>query len=282
LSTPSRTAGRRWPIALAAALVALTAGSLVVAMFSLRSIEGAVPGTSAILGLATNGAAFLVGTGDGAYTSRDGRRWARVEGIEGRTLVTGSGDGAVVLNGSALYTSGDLATLAPLAGDVPEASALAAGPSGEVYLATRESRFFKKTGEEPLEKLPEAEGPEDPLALAAGPNTPPIVGAPPVLMAGGLSSGLWRSADEGARWSKILGTPTRAVMIDQRTAGRTYLATAGGILVSSDARTWEFTDLREPVETLAQTAESYYAVTAARLLYASPDGQKWSALALDE
>ena len=257
--------------------------TIVVALFSLRSIEGAVPGKSAILGLASDGKSFLIGTADGAFTSVDGRRWSRVDGIRGETLVAGAGEGAAVLvNGGSLYTSDDLATLAPLADDVPEASALAAGPSGEVYLATAEGRFYKRSGDGPFEMLPEAEGPEDPLALAAGPSSPPIVGAPSVLMAGGLSSGLWRSADDGARWRKILGTPTRAVMIDRRTAGRTFLATAGGILVSSDARTWEFTDLREPVETLAQTGESYFAITAARLLYASSDGQKWRALALDE
>jgi hypothetical protein len=71
-------------------------------------------------------------------------------------------------------------------------------------------------------------------------------------------------------------------MIDQRSGGRTFLATAGGILVSRDARTWEFTDLREPVEAIAQTAESYFAVTAARLVYESSDGQGWRPLVLDE
>lgn len=251
------------------------AASLVAALFSLRSIEGAIPGRAAILGLATDGTAFLIGTANGAYTSPDGHTWSRLQSMDGPTLVAGAEGGAVLLNGGKLFESDDLRRLRPLPGEVTVAAALAVSPSGVIYFATGSGRFFTTTkGGRPHEIEAEG-GPDEVLALAAG------AGSPPPLLAGGLTSGLWRSEDGGTRWSRILGTPTRAAMLDRRTPGRGFIATAGGVLVSADGREWEFTDLRSPVESLAQTQDSYFALTADRLVYRSPDGLEWRPLTLE-
>ncbi|MEX2552750.1 MAG: hypothetical protein WD627_07100 [Actinomycetota bacterium] len=272
-SRPLRDTGRRrWPIGLAAALAFLMAGSLVAALLSLRSIEGAIPGKAAILGFATDGRAFLIGTANRAYTSLDGRTWSAVEGLEGPTLLAGGESGAVLLNGGKLYRSEDLRTLTPLPGEAREAAALAAGPTGEIYLATGSGRFFRAAADGKPREIEGDRGPDEVLALAAG------EGSPPPLLAGGLNSGLWRSDDGGARWSRILGTPTRAAMLDRQVAGRGFIATAGGVLVSADGRRWEFTDLRDAVEALAQTQDMYFAITAERLVYESPDGLEWKPL----
>ena len=273
MSTRFRDSGRRrWPIGLAAALALLIAGSLVAALFSLRSLEGAIPGKAAILGFATDGRAFVIGTANRAYTSLDGRTWSAVQGLEGPTLVAGGESGAVLLNGGKLYRSEDLRTLNPLPGEAGEAAALAVASTGEIYLATGAGRFFRAAATGRPQEIEGDRGPDEVLALAAG------EGSPAPLLAGGLTSGLWRSDDGGARWSRILGTPTRAAMLDRQVAGRGFIATAGGVLVSTDGRQWEFTDLRDAVEALAQTQDSYFAITAARLVFQSPDGLEWRQL----
>jgi hypothetical protein len=101
----------------------------------------------------------------------------------------------------------------------------------------------------------------------------------PLMLAGGLSSGLWRSEDGGSHWERILGTPVRAALVDRREAGRLMIGTAGGVLTSTPTRPWEFTDLRVAVEALTQTGDGYFAVTADRLLYQSGDGLKWVTMA---
>lgn len=276
MSTRSRalrdTGRRRWPIGLAAALAFLMAGSLVAALLSLRSMEGAIPGKAAILGFATDGRAFLIGTANRAYTSLDGRTWSAVQGLEGPTLVAGGESGAVLLNGGRLYRSEDLRTLTLLPGEAGEAAALAAAPTGEIYLATGPGRFFRAAANGKPQEIEGDPGPDEVLALAAG------EGSPAPLLAGGLTSGLWRSDDGGARWSRILGTPTRAAMLDRQVAGRGFIATAGGVLVSTDGRLWEFTDLRDAVEALAQAEGSYFAITAGRLVFQSADGRAWRPL----
>jgi photosystem II stability/assembly factor-like uncharacterized protein len=186
--------------------------------------------------------------------------------------VAGEGSSAVLVNRGRLYRSDDLESVRPLVAEVGDAAALAVASDGGIYLATGSGRFFRTAGQGQPEEIEAKGGPDEVLALAA---------APPTLLAGGLTSGLWRSEDSGASWGRILGTPTRAVMFDRRGAGRSFIATAGGVLASEDGRQWEFTGLRDPVETLAQTPDSYFAITAERLVYQSADGVNWRPLVLE-
>ncbi|HYN98858.1 MAG TPA: hypothetical protein VEU28_04220, partial [Actinomycetota bacterium] len=87
--------------------------------------------------------------------------------------------------------------------------------------------------------------------------------------------GLWHSEDGGSTWSRSLETPIRAAMFDHARPGRRVIGTAGGVLWSTATRPWQFTDLRVPVEALAQTADGYFAMTAERLLFESSDGVRW-------
>lgn len=273
MSPRTPKAGRGWPVALAAVLLVLLGGSLVAALINSREIEGSIPGKAAILGLAVAPQGFLIGTADGALFSSDGTAWSRVDGFTGTTLVANGNLGALVLNGGRILESADLEAFADRGAAVDAAVSLAGNSGGDVFLATGNGRFFLGGfGGEPMELAAQG-GPQDVISLAVAETSP-------TLLAGGLTSGLWRSEDGGLAWTRLLGTPTRSALLDNRTSGRGFIATAGGVLTSRDGRQWSFTDLRESVEALAQSPNAYYAITASRLLYKSSDGLTWKAQVL--
>lgn len=270
MSTRSRPVRRkRWPLGLAALLGFALVGSLVAAVVNGRRIEGSVPGRSPILGMAANPQGFVIGTSGGLLTSPDGKTWAPVERFDGSTLVTAAGTDVLALNDGVLYRSSDLATFTEVADGLGSGTALSATREGTVYLARGPEELVQLDEQGRPSPVEIAEGPPEMLALAVG------EGNPPVMLAGGLSSGLWRSEDGGSRWSRILGTPVRTALVDRREAGRLMIGTAGGVLTSTPSRPWDFTDLRVAVEALTQTDDGYFAVTADRLLYRSADGLEW-------
>lgn len=237
-----------------------------------RRIQGSVPGDAPILGLAASEEGFVIGTSKGVLTSSDGQTWSPVEEFSGSSLVAGAGAEVVVLSGGALYRSSDLSAFSPVQEGLGRATALTATPDGNVYVARGAEEILVLDpggGSSPIEV---SEGPPEMLAFAVG------EGDRPLMLAGGLSSGLWRSEDGGSRWDRILGTPVRAALVDRRESGRLMIGTAGGVLTSTPTRPWGFTDLRVAVEALTQTGEGYFAVTADRLLYGSADGLKWEIL----
>lgn len=234
-----------------------------------RRIQGSVPGKSPILGLAANQEGFVIGTSNGVLTSRDGRTWVPAEGFSSSSLVAGAGAEVVVLSGGTLYRSSDLTAFSVVREGLGPATALTAAPDGKVYVVREAEEILVLDpggGSSPIEVL---EGPPEMLAFAVGAQDRPL------MLAGGLSSGLWRSEDGGSHWERILGTPVRAALVDRRESGRLMIGTAGGVLTSTPTRPWGFTDLRVAVEALAQIDDGYFAVTADRLLYQSADGLKW-------
>lgn len=259
---------RRWPLGLAAVLGFLLLGSMLVAVFKGARVKGSVPGNGAILGLAVTGDGFVIGTADGVLTSADGSTWTAVDRLAGGSLAASAGDGVVVLSSGKLYRSSDLEQFTEHAPGLPGVTALTGGADGTVYAAVP-GEVLTVSPNGPASSLSIEEGPPEILALAVG------EGSPPGMLAGDLSSGLWSSEDAGLSWSRILETPIRAVLLDRAEPGRRFIGTAGGVLWSTQTEPWQFTDLRVPVEALAQTAEGYFAITGDRLLFESADGLSW-------
>ncbi len=264
---------RRWPLGLAALLGFLLLGSIVAAVVNGRRLQGSVPGKAPILGLAVSPNGFLIGTSDGVLSSSDGSSWKRVPGFEGESLVAGSGSTIAVVSGGALSVTSDLAVFRPVSGDLDRPTALTVTSQGQIWVADESGVHF--TGEGP--------GLPNPVPLEGGPGEVLSLGVQsgdaddrPTILAGGLSSGLWRSDDGGMKWQRILGTPTRAILVDPAEAERYFIGTAGGVLAASRT-TPEFTDLRLAVEALAESEGTFYAITAERLVYESKDGLKWTA-----
>lgn len=269
---------RGWPVALAALLLVSLGGSLVAALVNSRAVKGSIPGKAAVLGLAVTPSGYLIGTAGGALFSAEGNSWARIPDFSGTTLVANNGSGAVLVNGGAVYGTRDLTTFAKV-GAAPDGVVgvvgVSANGAAELYFATGTGRFFRGAGGQAPLEIQAQGGPEDVVTLS-------VAGPAPTLLAGGLTSGLWLSADGGLAWTRLLGTPTRSALLDNRQAGRTFIATAGGVLTSADGREWNFTDLREPVEALAQSPDAYWAIAASRVLYESADGLTWRAKTLPE
>ena len=259
---------RRWPLGLAALIGFLLLGSMIAAVVKGARVKGSVPGKAAILGLAATQDGFLIGTADGVLTSSDGSTWTALEGFEGESLVAGAGPGAAALSSGALYRFSDLDSFRAAPPGLSGVTALTGLPDGTVFVARgREVLRIDTDGS----RSPVAfdEGPEEILALAIG------EGANPEMLAGDLSSGLWRSEDQGRTWERILETPIRAALVDRAEPGRRLIGTAGGVLWSTETQPWQFTDLRVAVEALAETDDGYLAITSDRLLFESSDGLEW-------
>lgn len=263
---------------LAAVLVALLSGAFVAALISSRQIEGGIPGGSPVLALAAIEPGFLAGTDGGLLVSPDGRSWSVPELPRGRSLVTAAGGAGVALVDGRLLRTEDLVTFQPVTGEQLAGTALAGLPEGSVYVWTGSRTVARAPAGGPVERLPLGDAaPPDVLALAVAPAGPAI------LYAGGIASGLHRSADSGASWTRLLATPVRAILIDPADPRRLLLGTPGGVLVSADGGlSWEFTELRSRIEGLAEHGGRFFAVTSDRLVFASPDGVRaWEALALE-
>lgn len=259
---------RRWPLGLAALLGFLLLGSMLVAVFKGARVKGSVPGSGAILGLAVTGEGFVIGTADGVLISADGSTWTAVDGFAGGSLAASAGADAVVWNSGKLYRSSGLEDFTHYPPELQKITALTGGAGGTVYAAGPGEVFRIQPGR-PVSSRSFDGGPPEILALAVG------EGSPPGMLAGDLSSGLWLSEDNGESWSRILETPIRAVLLDRAEPGRRFIGTAGGVLWSTQTEPWQFTDLRVPVEALAQTPDGYFAITGDRLLFESADGLAW-------
>jgi hypothetical protein len=261
---------RRWPLVLTATLLLLLAGALIVALISSRAIVGAVPGRSPILGLAAVPDGFLVGTSRGAFVSRDGQTWSAVGALtRSRALVADGRTVGLVLSRGSVWLTRDLSAIERRS-QVGSAVAVAVASDDSVYVVKDPQHVLRISGNESRE-LSFSRGPEEIVALAA-------VDAGS-LLAGGLTSGLWESRDEGLTWRRLLQTPIRAILVDPARKGRIFIATSGGILASNDeGRRWRFTGMRLPVEALAESGGRFFALSADRLVYVSTDGETWSTI----
>ncbi len=255
-------------------LAVLLSAAFLVALLSEGRIEGAVPGSEPVLGIAAVPGGFVVGTAGGAVTSPDGRRWRETSlpGAErGRVLVAATGGGAVAVAAGSLYEGMGIEDFRRRSGAPRDATALAVSGAGDALIATRSGRLLRIRGDE-AEDVPLGPGaPREILALAARDGA---------LYAGGLSSGLWESADGGRQWQQLLKTPIRGVLATPAEPGRLLLATPAGILVSTDdGRSWRFTEMRVATEGLSAAGGVFYAVTSERVVYRSADGRRsWSPL----
>lgn len=256
---------------LAAMIGFLLAGSVVLAVVNARRLEGSVPGKAPILGLAAAGNGFLIGTADGMLKSADGVTWEPVAGFEGEVLVAGGGSTAVVVAGRRVSVTSNLEEFSPVGGRLDDPTAVSATPQGRYWIADREGNRLisgDETGFAPSD-ISLAGGPREVLSLAV------VGGEGTEVLAGGLTSGLWRF---DGTWQRILGTPIRAILADPASPDRYFLGTSGGVLVAGRTAP-EFTDLRIPVEALTEAGGTYYAITSDRLLYESQDGTTWTARA---
>ena len=259
---------------LAALLGFLLVGSVVAAVLNARRLEGSVPGRAAILGLAASPEGFLLGTSDGVLSSSDGLTWERVAGFHSDSLVAGSAAIVAVVSERRLHVAPDLKSFRPVPAQLDRPTALTVTRRGRVWVADRSVLLAGDTtglqASTPLE-----DGPQEVLSLGVLEESGQV---PELILAGGLSSGLWRLDDTAAGWQRVLGTPIRAILMDPVKPGRYLLGTAGGVLVAGPTAP-EFTDLRLAVEALAESDGTYYAITADRLIYSSQGGSRWSALA---
>lgn len=254
---------------MAALIGFLLVGAVAAAVFNARTIEGSVPGRAPILGVAEVDGLIVIGTSQGVFASPDGKTWSRIEEFEGMSLVAGLGEMVVVHSGNSVWRVLPDGAVSRVGQTGERASALAVTAGGSAYVA-QGSQTIEVFGPGGQTTTISSDGrPSEVLALAVG------EGEDPALLAGGLSSGLWRSTDGGGTWTRILGTPIRAVLADTRDSGRVFIGTAGGVLFSTPTDSWEFTGLRLAVEALAEGPDGYIAVTADRLIYDSTDGIEW-------
>lgn len=259
---------RRWPLGLAAVIGFLLVGSMIAAVVKGARVKGSVPGKAAILGLAATEDGFLIGTADGLLTSSDGSTWTAVDEFSGESLVAGAGSGVALLSSGTLYRSADLENFTEAVPDLRGVTALTGTYEGTV-LAARGREILRIGPDGPQEPVEFERGPREILALAVGEDVSNE------MLAGDLSSGLWRSEDDGRNWERILETPIRAALVDRAEPGRRLIGTAGGVLWSTETQPWQFTDLRVAVEALAETDDGYLAITSDRLLFESSDGLEW-------
>lgn len=262
---------KRWPLGLAGALGLLLIISVAVAVVSLRTIEGAVPGREPVLGLAVTGEYFLVGTSAGVYFSADGVEWRPLEQFSDGALVAQAGSDLLVLSEGRLYRGADPESLTMVADELPLALALAGDAAGRAWLGLEGDLLVVEPSGE-LRSVRYRGGPDEMVALAVDDTNTDKV------FAGSLSSGLWYSRNGGRSFELALQTPTRAAMVGV-TGSRRFIGTSGGVLYSTPNDPWEFTDLRLSVEALARAGRKYYAITTERLVYRSDDGLAWDPVA---
>lgn len=270
---------RRWPRGLLALLAIVVAGAFVVALFSERRVEGSIPGDDPILSIAVTKVGYLVGTSKGAFSSPDATSWKPVKrfGRE-RTLLATRDEDVVTHSGRVLAVTKDLKEYDPGFAGLLSAIAIAADPVGNIYLAEDPRHISLVTKDGGLQRVRTGRGPKEIIAIAG------IPGDPVTLLAGGLTSGLWRSVDGGLKWTQILRTPTRALLVDSEDTKRIFLGTAGGVLVSRDGGLrWRLTEMNLSVEALSQFQGEIFAVTQERLVYSSATGTKnWNPLAVSK
>ena len=211
---------------------------------------------------------FLVGTSKGLYVSPDGKEWTKVKEYSGkRVLVARAADKAVVLHNKILLDTSDLVTYERSYGVIQGGIAMAGDPEGNVYIAEDARHLVLIKSDNSLQRVTAIKGPREVVTIGG------IPGDPVVILAGGLTSGFWRSLGGDAPWRKILKTPARSILVDRTKQDRILLGTAGGIFYSNDEGfKWIYSEMRLPVEALAEHQGIYYALTADRILYFSKSG----------
>lgn len=259
-----RKRGRR---VLAALLGLVVAGAIIGAFLNERYIEGSVPGESPILGLAVTAKGFLVGTGEGLYSSEDAMTWERPKPAKGRALVTNAGSSALALVELVLLKTDDLSTFEPAIGNVQDGVAIAADDQDNIYVAEDAKTIVLYLSSGGIRRATVQKGPKEIVAFDA------VSGDPVTLFAGGLTSGFWRSTTGGSTWRHILKTPVRAIVVDPENPKRVFIGTAGGVLYSTDGGLrWQFTEMRSSVEAITAARGKVWVVTQDRLIFSSDDG----------
>lgn len=262
LQTPRRRhRGIQW---MGVGLSVLFLGSLIVAVLSVRHLQGSIPGSDSILSLAVIHQGFLVGTTGGVLASPDGRTWLPATNIPREPVgVASDGTTSYVLAGGVLKSTGDLHAFTTLATGVT-GTVMAPGPSGSVDVVAGRTveRILGPAALPPLARVPLS--PVFAVAVDGG-------SADSVLVAG--IAGLWRTDDAGATWQRLLGTPTQAVLIDPANSQRILLGTPGGMLESlNGGLSWRQTELRSDIHGLSWGRGKFFAVTTERVVYGSNDG----------
>lgn len=271
-----------------AGVLMLMAVAVVVTLFSARNVEGGVPGQAPLLGLAVSSGRFFASSETGLYESVDGKTWSKPAMFSGRpALVAGvEPDAAAVLSGGRLYRAGGAGDYTSVSTGRIDGQVLASS-GGSLLIAVDQRNVTvlpaeclssvppdpRCSGKNPSSSLHLEGGPPEILSLDAVPSTPPV------FFAGGLRAGVWRSSTPEKAWLRVLHTAARVIMVDDRDFERVFLGTAGGLLLSSDqGQSWAFTQMREPVEALAQFEGRLFALAGNRLIYESFDGDAWKPL----
>lgn len=250
-------------------------GGLVLAILSTRTLRGSIPGTDAILSLATIHQGYLVGRAEGVDESRDGVSWLPAVNIPKEPVqVFSDGVTSFVLAGGTLKSTRDLSSFTTVASGVSGTLVAAggAGPTQTVYVLTGASVDRVVIDGSRLPSVP-APPVGEPLCMAV------VRDGPLSLLVGGVQ-GLWRTDDAGATWQRILGTPAQGVLVDPDNPERILLGTPGGVLLSTNGgQQWRFTTLRKDVHGLSSENGKFFAVTTERVVYGSDDGDTgWRAV----
>ena len=262
--------GIRW---LGAGLLVVFAGALVFAVLAARGNRDAVPGSDTIASLGVIPAGYLVGTTGGLTVSPDGRTWSVAHLPRAVVAVASSDTTAYVLAGGVLRSTTDLHGYATLASGVP-GTVIAAAPGGGVeILAGRRLISVGPSGGVAVVTAG-ASLPSGLTALAVQPDNAQVV------LAGGPIAGLWKSTDGGRHWFQLVKTPTQSVLFDPGDPQRILLGTVAGVLVSARGGFHlRFTSLRLDIHGLGAQGGKFYAVSADRRLFVSPDGLTgWNAV----
>ena len=266
---------RRWAGILVGLLGAALFASLVYTVVSERKQPGEIPGDGAILSLGVLDKSYLIGTTKGLLRSTDGIHWKREKRFgNGPVLLSTRDSEAVLVSDGISEKTSDFKTFEPAVGAFLESVAIYLDDEGNAYLAEKDRKVALSTPDRGIQRVPIKRGPKEVVAIAG------IPGDPVTLFLGGLRSGFWRSSDGGVSWRHVLKTPTRAIVVDPYDERRVLIGTAGGIFLSEDTgKTWKYTSMREPIESLSEFRGRFFAVTGdRRIMVVDNELSKWKPL----
>lgn len=268
------TVKRQWPLALFALLAMLVSAAVLYAVYSSRTLRGAIPGKAPVLSLASIPAGFIVGTSKAAFSSADGKRWV-LEPLLGkqRTVAAGNGVSVYAFSGGKIIATDDLENYRTVPGRISRPIAAAVSRQEEVMVAATAGLYLLERGHARSIDLPGRL--ENPIAVAFTRQNNSLT-----VFAAGLTSGVWRQSGPAGKWLRVLRTPVRAVGLDQDRPDNVLVGTSAGVLISTNrGLSWRFTDMRIGVEAIAQRNGEWFAVSEDRLLFQSGDGATgWKSL----